>query len=76
MIYKILANNITKYAIKVNVTKYKKTLIVQLNTCIIINKVETANLTFTSFKLEKNVNLCLYYNCTKKFLEEVGGQEF
>lgn len=71
MICKILANNIIDCAIKANITKFKEILIACYNICTTINEIGTANLALKSLKEEKDGDLCLYYNCTKRFLEEV-----
>lgn len=48
----------------------------RFDTCKTVNEVETANLTLETFKQGKEEDLRSYYNRTKGFLEEAGGQDF
>ncbi len=72
----MLTNDAIERVTDANVTKFKEGLIAWFDTRATINKVETINLALESLKHRKEEDFRSYYNRTKRFLEETGGQNF
>lgn len=80
MIRRMSAEDAIDRATEADVVRFNEALIARFEARFemrtTINEVETANLALEKLEQEKNEDLRSYYNRTKGFLEEAGGQGF
>ena len=76
MIRRMLVEDAIDRATEADVTRFEEALIARFDTRTTINEAETANLALENLKQGKDEDLRSYFNRTKGFLVEAGGQDF